>query len=735
MPLKDISGQQIIKVACAFRHKYRKGQKLRLSPCMVGFHPKNRGRVKLSGVAVMHLLLELLEKGFDPEEADCGGIVIESTATSMVMDYNKKACDGDPLLVATIDDNMLGYGTIAHSHLNQVLKNILGGIIVAEEHLPALDARKKILLAKIKDDKARLSVSMLKNHDPTYATYAAEGLMFEILSGDMEVEEPDAADIIQSAQNMKNSIALIPHEMEAIRLTSTFCSASAALAADITFTSIQEKLAQSMSAVAYDPDFINVFKLVIQCGADEWGIIEFFCDFLVKFVDPARRRLRLTGFSVVTDNIPEAAPLVRIAALLHAYCQPPKNQFCEPPDRYVWKALSTKHGNIIQLMNELLMFFYTKPHLKSLNNTERLKFLGNLYKDSVGAVSEKSHYKKELTHGEQNAALADGIKLIARNYKEKFTSLTKNDCEDMPIEMLPASSGSGAAAAAAAAASPASIGAPKEKKSKGGSSNSAPDDNVAELTKFDIHGVVVESTPQLHVPQPEYRDWKTWASDAELLDKRAIDVVRAKVFEHVVDLWINRPMDPDVEFIKAPGSKSWRVCATIDFAVNEIVMVPYAGNPAGVVTKKPTSPNATCVTLEMADGKTEVTWLAPDITWNNGAADISKPHHSNSRSVYWACARSHENANCKLVNLKVSVVRCTHWHGLPDPVYEPYAATDIVTIPVIINDKPIKKGEQLIVLCDPPPKKPAETKEVKDNKRKEPTWFAAAKKADVKRKQ
>ncbi len=67
--------------------------------------------------------------------------------------------------------------------------------------------------------------------------------------------------------------------------------------------------------------------------------------------------------------------------------------------------------------------------------------------------------------------------------------------------------------------------------------------------------------------------------------------------EHVVDLWINRPMDPDVEFIKAPGSKSWRVCATIDFAVNEIVMVPYAGNPAGVVTKKPTSPNATCCPL------------------------------------------------------------------------------------------------------------------------------------------
>ena len=84
---------------------------------MVGLHPKNSGGVKLSGLAVINLLVELLEKGFDPEEADCGGIVIESTAASMVMDYNKKACDGDPLLIATIGDMQISYGMIARSHL------------------------------------------------------------------------------------------------------------------------------------------------------------------------------------------------------------------------------------------------------------------------------------------------------------------------------------------------------------------------------------------------------------------------------------------------------------------------------------------------------------------------------------------------------------------------------------------------------------------------------------------
>ena len=52
-----------------------------------------------------------------PPGVHCGGIVIESTAASMVVDYNKQACDGDPLLIATIGDMQISYGMIARSHL------------------------------------------------------------------------------------------------------------------------------------------------------------------------------------------------------------------------------------------------------------------------------------------------------------------------------------------------------------------------------------------------------------------------------------------------------------------------------------------------------------------------------------------------------------------------------------------------------------------------------------------
>ena len=81
--IKD-TPQQLIKVAAALRMKYRKGAKVRLAAFLVGFHPSNRGGAKLSGLRVMELMKQLLEKGFDEEEADCGGVVVESA--SIVMD-------------------------------------------------------------------------------------------------------------------------------------------------------------------------------------------------------------------------------------------------------------------------------------------------------------------------------------------------------------------------------------------------------------------------------------------------------------------------------------------------------------------------------------------------------------------------------------------------------------------------------------------------------------------------
>ena len=102
---------------------------------------RNRGGANLSGLRVLKLI-DLLIQGFDGEEADCGGIVVESA--SMVMDHNVNACSGDPLLLATVDGKSLQFGSLAHSHLNQVLKNICDGLAFEEVDSDELKATSRL---------------------------------------------------------------------------------------------------------------------------------------------------------------------------------------------------------------------------------------------------------------------------------------------------------------------------------------------------------------------------------------------------------------------------------------------------------------------------------------------------------------------------------------------------------------------------------------------------------------
>ncbi len=93
-------------------------------------------------------------------------------------------------------------------------------------------------------------------------------MLLDVLSEDMEKEEREAADIIQATANVKNAMALIPHELEAIKLTSKYRSPSASVAGDVSFTALRDRLVQTMPSIADDPDFLHIFELVVECGGD-----------------------------------------------------------------------------------------------------------------------------------------------------------------------------------------------------------------------------------------------------------------------------------------------------------------------------------------------------------------------------------------------------------------------------------------------------------------------------------
>ena len=132
----------LIKNAMLLRQKYRvPGNKVRLSPFLLGVHPQNRAGAHMSGNRVLELFKYLLEKGFDQEEADCGGVCVQSAEVEA---FNINMCRGDSNLLPTVGAHKMSYGTLSHSHLNQVLKNILAGWAIDPE-----EVRKQKAFAKV----------------------------------------------------------------------------------------------------------------------------------------------------------------------------------------------------------------------------------------------------------------------------------------------------------------------------------------------------------------------------------------------------------------------------------------------------------------------------------------------------------------------------------------------------------------------------------------------------------
>ncbi len=250
----------LVRRAAAFRIKYRTHDvRIRIPLEQVGFHPKNRDGQPPNGERCAKLCDDILALGFDAEEADSGGVLVQQKpGTSLISDFNMRACDRDEYL-APADAGAISYGSLSHSHLHQVLKNVKAGMKGAQCPL-------------ILDQNGKYSLEKLRSVDPGFAAAVDGGLRWEILSWRMEIEEPDACSIIQSALNAKHAVAMLAHEMQAFSKLCELASAAAEnrLSADAERTSVstvvervQAALATTMPEFAADDNFC-------RCTSSSW---------------------------------------------------------------------------------------------------------------------------------------------------------------------------------------------------------------------------------------------------------------------------------------------------------------------------------------------------------------------------------------------------------------------------------------------------------------------------------
>ncbi len=694
---------QLIKVACALRMKYRKGDKVRLAPFLVGFHPRNRGGLKPSGMRILELLCILIQKGFDAEEADCGGIVVDCQ-TSMVMVYNTEMCSGDPLLVATIDGKGLSYGSLAHSHLNQVLKNILSGrVTIPEEFREAL--------APILGHSNTVEFSRLQLHDATMAEYVNQGLLFEVLDSAMESEEPEGVDIIQAAANEKNSAAFVHHEMEALKLLCDYCSAESETATEVLFSTMRDKLGKALPQFAYDPDLVYLFKLVMNTAGEKGQHLKFLCDFLTAFVDPAKRRLRLQAFSVVTE-LPNAheLPHMMMAILIRSYCAAPRHTFCDSPVLGHWKYMVTKHNYTFVLANRLLQFFFNglREELQKIEAYPQNRFLGNLYKEVANAFS----ISVKPGHLEVSKQLKHSLAAIAQSYMTRYGKLTGDTDTKSPewfsfgeVE-AEASSGSGAG--------------PEPKTLKLGAT-------TAECREDGTVVAKEQKTGKVDAMVPDVMDVQAWLNDAELRDIQRTHQMKCTAFHAYLDLARRSPGTPKLlvttPVIEGEKAAQWKVIAQEDFQEKELILVPFLSSAERLMEKLNMSPDAIVVTVQ-EESETQCFHVTRhfDTMTDENLHKAHRKHKNMSRSPFWACERSHqaEKFNCELIEVTTTVVSCFQWNSIGNPQWAPMTSNCKVSIPVLVNTAPIKSGDEVVLKAEAPQKqKPKE-------KRPASTWETQA---------
>ena len=182
-----------------------------------------------------------------------------------------------------------------------------------------------------------------------------DGLLMEVLSWKMLVEEPTAASLISQALNTSQNMALRTSELTALNVLSgaVALALESAVAGEVCFESVREKVRLELDMYVDLPGFIDLFEFVINMGATKSPFIPQLLEFGSKFVDHKQRQLSLQAFAEV-NKVGLEFPRVKIAMLMRAYRKPPNRGWCPPPET-TWTSCAK--GQTLTKLEAVLHYF------------------------------------------------------------------------------------------------------------------------------------------------------------------------------------------------------------------------------------------------------------------------------------------------------------------------------------------------------------------------------------------
>ena len=373
----------------ALRVKYRKvdneGNALRvnLPIAILGCHPKNRAGVYASGLRCKELCSEVVEAGFVKEEVDHAGVAVEEVPSEEIAargkgyvsakKYNAEQSSQDELLETCfqVPNDDVRYMLLAHNTMMLILR---AWLTRAKWEIP-FDEEKQITYC---DGKGMLSLAAVAEHNNGKQLELAirEGLLTEILSWKMDVEEPAAASTISQALNHGHQLALRTTELTAVAaLKGEIIRQSASMNQKVVFQSVRDKVRKELAIAADDPDLVEVFEFLISLGVGTNSYVEDLEAFTKFFVNSKLRQLRLIAFASV-NAIADHFPLVKVAVVKRSYRKKPSMGFCPGPEP-CWGKFEALH---LKDLEAILRFFRVvcKDAVDELQPQSRSKLLGNV---------------------------------------------------------------------------------------------------------------------------------------------------------------------------------------------------------------------------------------------------------------------------------------------------------------------------------------------------------------------
>ena len=375
----------LVRKAMAYRVKYRlPGQRRKIPLSRLGVHPQNRGGMYPQPDTVRNLGLKIISKGFNQSEANHEGVSVEEIPCSERAahsrsdgspyepygDYNIRQCDHKYLVKCFSQLHDIMYGTLSHSHLLLVLLSWLNGAEWKIDDEPNL--------SKLLNPDGSFYNAAMAACDADLERIFRDGLLMEVLSWKMLVEEPTAASLISQALNSPQNMAARTSELTALSVLSgaVGLALESAVAGEVCFESVREKVRAELDMHVDKSGFIDLFEFVVNMGANGEEFIPTLLEFGAKFVDPKQRQLSLQAFAEV-NKVGLEFPRVKVAMLMRAYRKPPNRTWCPPPET-TWTS-STKGQSLTKLEAVLRYFQCTcKPAVAGMQPLKWVALTANV---------------------------------------------------------------------------------------------------------------------------------------------------------------------------------------------------------------------------------------------------------------------------------------------------------------------------------------------------------------------